>query len=194
MKPENIFSRDATLAIHTTRPVESVMSILYWGANRKSNFMPVVLRQRLSGFSMIELLITIIVVGILAMIAVPSFSDFIAGQRIKNASFDITSALTLARSEAIKRNANVTITQAAGGWQNGWTVTAGGTTVSSRDPLSGVTIDGAAPASVTYAANGRLLAGTGTLSFEISSPNSSVSPRCISVDPSGRPNNKVGGC
>ncbi len=150
-------------------------------------------RQRKSaGFSLIELLIIIAIVAILGTIAGPSFSAFIASQRIKTASFDLMTMLTLSRSEAIKRNADVVATPATGGWQNGWTVTAAdGTVLNQQNALPGVTI-GDAPASVTYAASGRLT-GAATLHFEISSTSSS-SVRCITIDLSGRPNSKEGAC
>ncbi len=152
-----------------------------------------------SGFSMTELLITIIIVGILAAIAVPSYTAFVATQRIKTASFDLVSTLTLARSEAIKRNVNVTVTRTGSSWESGWSVTTttpppvSTITLSVHDPVTGTTIAG--PANVTYAANGRLTGTASTLHFEISSiTRPSATARCISIDPSGRPSSKGGGC
>ena len=50
------------------------------------------------GFTMIELLITLTITGILAATAIPSYNSMVAGQRIKTASFDLMSALILTRS------------------------------------------------------------------------------------------------
>jgi prepilin-type N-terminal cleavage/methylation domain-containing protein len=85
---------------------------------------------RVGGFTLIELMVTITIVGILLAIGVPSFRGFVAGQRVKTASYDISSVLTYARSEALKRNADVVITPNTGGWQNGWCVAAGPSTLS----------------------------------------------------------------
>ena len=53
-----------------------------------------------TGFTLIELMVTIAIAAILATLAAPSFREYIVSQRIKNASFDLFTALTLARSEA----------------------------------------------------------------------------------------------
>lgn len=80
-----------------------------------------VTRLRL-GFTLIELVVTIAVAAILASLAGPSFRQFIASQRVKNASFDLVSALSLTRSEAVTRNADVFFCQLSGAWANGWNI------------------------------------------------------------------------
>lgn len=162
-------------------------------AGSKSNSGPS-LPPKLSGFTLVELLITIVIAGILASLAAPSFREFIAGQRIKTASFDIISTLTLARSEAIKRNANAVITPTGGSWAGGWSVTASGTTLNQQSAFPGLSITCTGTCNpLTYTGNGRLPAGVTAPSFEISS-TSSTSVRCISIDLGGRPNSKVGAC
>lgn len=89
-----------------------------------------------AGFTLIELLTTMAIVAILLGIGVPSFREFISSQRVKSAASEISSMLILARSEAIKRNRDVTIEQATGGWQNGWTVT----TITPANPPVTVTL------------------------------------------------------
>ncbi len=144
------------------------------------------------GFTLIELMVTIAIVAILLGIGVPSFQGFVAGQRVKTASYDISSALTLTRSEALKRNADVVITPASGGWQNGWTVTAGATTLNQHGPFAGLTITGPTT-NPTYASNGRLKAAI--TSFNISASGTTSTPnRCVSVDLSGLPSSKQGSC
>lgn len=151
------------------------------------------------GVTLVELLITITIVGILAAAALPSFGSFVAQQRIKTASFDMMSMLILARSEAIKRNASVAITPTGGNWQNGWTVTVGGTTLSQQAALNGLVVtclSGAAVATpcpvITYNSSGRI-AGATSQSIQISSA-ATTSVRCISTDLSGRPNSRNTAC
>lgn len=146
------------------------------------------------GFSLIELMFTIAIAAIFAALAAPSFRDFIAGQRVKTASYDISYSLTGARSEALKRNLNVVLTPGTGGWQNGWTTTAGtgGSTVGQHEAFSDLTISGPTP-NLTYNSSGRLTAAV--IPFSVSSSvSSNVSSRCISVDLSGLPTSKTGAC
>jgi len=84
------------------------------------------------GFTLIELMVTIVLASILAAIAVPGFRDLIQNNRAITLSSDFTTAIQLARSEAIKRGSSVTVCAASdtthtacGGsddWSNGWIV------------------------------------------------------------------------
>jgi type IV fimbrial biogenesis protein FimT len=150
---------------------------------------------RMRGVTLIELIVTLAISAVLLGIGVPSFVSFIRNQAVKTASFDITSMLIFARSEAIKRNADVVITPTSGNWAYGWavTTTSGGatTTLSAQSAFSGLTIT-ASIASLSYGSNGRVQ-GTTQPSFQISG-NGSTDTRCVSVSLSGLPNSKTGSC
>lgn len=146
------------------------------------------------GFTLIELLVTISISVILMSVAVPSFSSFVLGQRVKATSYDVSSALILARSEAIKRNSDVVISPLTGGWQKGWSVTSGTTTLNTHEPMPGLTIAGPG-SNVTFGSNGRLNGAISPTGFSIgASIDSSVTQRCVNVDLSGLPNSKTGAC
>jgi len=166
----------------------------------KSNFRPIQYCKN-RGFTLAEVLVVVAIAGILTAVAVPSFGPFIAGQRIKSAAFDMMSTLTLARSEATKRNTDIVITPTGGNWQNGWTVANAATTLSTQNALKGLSIDcwsGAAtatcPASITYTNNGRLSVASPSFRMFNTTNTTSANTRCISVDLSGRPNSKKGNC
>lgn len=146
------------------------------------------------GFTLIELLITISFAAILMALAAPSFRDLIAGQKIKAASYDLMSALQYTRSEALKRNADVSLIQASGGWENGWTISATGpVTLSSHEAFTGLDITGSS-SSLVYSRDGRITSTAGQ-TFDISSNvTSNVQGRCITLDLSGLPKSKIGGC
>jgi type IV fimbrial biogenesis protein FimT len=149
---------------------------------------------RRAGFTVIELMITLVVLAVLLRLAVPSYRDLVLGTRIKNAASDIYGSLMLARSEAIKRNANVTLTPAGGQWANGWQVAAGATVLESHGALANLAVEcpagTACTQTLTYGRNGRLSSGPISLSVDVSPAPSPrrVPMRCVSVDLSGRVN------
>ncbi|NMT65514.1 GspH/FimT family pseudopilin [Marinobacter orientalis] len=66
--------------------------------------------QRSSGFTLLELLITITILGIVATVAVPSFREMVLNSRISTQTNEITGLISFARSEASKlREGAVTI-------------------------------------------------------------------------------------
>jgi type IV fimbrial biogenesis protein FimT len=146
-----------------------------------------------NGFTLIEILLVIVIMGIMATIAAPSFVAFTSSQKVKTASFDVYAALVFARSEAIKRRQNVTVTPEGGDWKDGWTVTTpdpanplNTLTLRKQDPLSGVVFAG--PASVVYRLDGRLTstASLGVL-IQPQIADVSIKNRCIRVDLTGLP-------
>src|SRR5512143_2640122 len=92
-------------------------------------------RAEQRGFTLIELLVTISIVAILAALAVPSFNAIALSSKLNAISSSFMASAQLARSEAIKRNAPVTLAAASGGWQNGWVVQAGTTVLFSQAKL-----------------------------------------------------------
>ena len=56
------------------------------------------------GFTITEVIITLAITSILAAIAVPAFSDFVADNRIAAQTNEFITDLYYARTEAIKRN------------------------------------------------------------------------------------------
>ena len=91
------------------------------------------------GFTLIEVMVVIIIVGILASIAAPSLSTLTKNNRLKAQLFDMLGSINIARSEAVKRKAQTVLCRSAdptagsptcGGtsqtWTSGWIVYAKG--------------------------------------------------------------------
>jgi type IV fimbrial biogenesis protein FimT len=137
------------------------------------------------------MLIVVTVLAVLLGIGIPEFAELIRNQRLKSASFDLLSTLIRARSEAITRNATVTVAPVSS-WTSGWTVTdADGTVIHTTGAVPNITISG--PTSVVFRSSGRVNAST-MPTFQLSATGSTVTTRCISIDLSGRPTTKAAAC
>lgn len=74
-----------------------------------------------TGFSLIELMITLTLLGILLMLGMPVFSAWITNTQIRTAAESIANGLQVARNEAVRRNAPVRLVKGAG-TDSSWTV------------------------------------------------------------------------
>lgn len=150
-----------------------------------------IMRNPVSGFTLIELMVTIAVLAILLTLAAPSFKETIANHRVKAAASELHMTMIKARSEAISHNADVVISSISStGWVSGWQVKRGDVVIENHGPLKGVSITD--PGTLTYRSSGRIKEGD--IRFEIVSESVAPKKRCISVDLSGRPYIKEGAC
>ena len=155
-------------------------------------------RSEQRGFTVIELLVTITIMAILLAVAVPSFRDSSVSSQLRSASNNLIASARFARSEAIKRNASVTLcvssdgqTCGTGGWQQGWIVLTGGTVLKAQS---------SAPVGYTITeANGQTnltfppwVAGAtpATLTVCRKTPSPAAQERVITIDASGRASTK----
>ncbi len=65
------------------------------------------LNSQQNGFTLIEAMVVIVLIGVVAAIALPSFKSVIDGRRLAGAAEHLFANLNYARSEAIKQNQNV---------------------------------------------------------------------------------------
>lgn len=73
------------------------------------------MKKLTAGFTLIELIIVVAIVGVLASLAAPSFSTMIKNNRLASNINDLTSDLALARSESNKRGRRVTVCPSTNG-------------------------------------------------------------------------------
>lgn len=76
----------------------------------------------IKGFSLVELMVVVAVIGFLLATGLPSFNTWIQNSKIRGAAEAVLSGLQSARSEAIRRNARVTFTLLPAGGTLLWTV------------------------------------------------------------------------
>lgn len=67
------------------------------------------MRRRQSGFNIIELMVTIVILGIMIVAAAPSLGEFIDEMRLTSRANDTLAFLNYARSESSKRGSRVTV-------------------------------------------------------------------------------------
>ena len=82
--------------------------------------------KKYSGFTLMELLITLVIVAVVTSIGVPAFSDIIKSNRLTTQINTLVGHLAYARSEAVTRSQQVILcassnmTSCIGGWADGW--------------------------------------------------------------------------
>lgn len=138
--------------------------------------------QATRGFTLVELIVAMSVLALIATLAVPMYGDIVAANRTRAAAYSLVSDLALARSEAVKRNAAVSVLPLGAGWQAGWEVDFGGTKLARNEPAPALTLTGPL-AGVSYQPNGRL-STPGMVLFTVSATTGYT--RCVLIDPGGR--------
>lgn len=167
------------------------------------------------GVTLIELIIVLTIAGVLAALAAPGMQTFVSSNRLASQVNDLLADISLARSEAIKRNTDtgVCVTDSAGtdcvvagNWVNGWlvyyvcpstdtTCTAGNNVVLKvHEALSGKNTLTALADALVYTKNGVLISGSVVGDyFTLCDPRMGKS-RVLNIQLTGRPALAQGTC
>jgi type IV fimbrial biogenesis protein FimT len=80
-------------------------------------------RLRQAGFTLVELLVTLVIVAILGAVVMPGFKTISANQNLSNAASELLSANMQARSVALKTNQRTIVQPNTGtDWTSGWKI------------------------------------------------------------------------
>jgi type IV fimbrial biogenesis protein FimT len=151
-----------------------------------------------SGFTLVEMMVTVAVVAVLAGVAIPSMRAFVQDERQSTQAQRLWMSLNLARSESRKQDVSInvcastdglTCSGTASGWSSGWIVlsTASGTTTPAMKVPAlpdGTILSEAAPlATVTFYSNGMVNAPA---AFTFCDSRGATSARSVEVTLAGR--------
>ncbi|WP_320826161.1 GspH/FimT family pseudopilin [Reinekea sp.] len=180
--------------------------------------------QQVRGFTLLELVVTVVILGIIAAYAAPSFDRFIRHTRIASSTSKIHNALNYGRSEAVNQGANVTVCSSTDDqhcngdkyWQNGWIVFLDLDTLGTFDgdatvnpciagndcvlrvwdalPSGAVLLETHGERFVTFTEQGAVL-GAKNFSLELKMPQCGIDElRALSLNAIGRPEVSTGDC
>ena len=78
--------------------------------------------MRYRGFSLLELMVAVTILGVMLAIGVPAFGALIDSQRMDSAVNSLARGLNYARAEAVRRNRVVTVSPIDANWDAGWRI------------------------------------------------------------------------
>ena len=159
--------------------------------NASAKTLPYQLRMTSSGFTLIELMVTIAVLAIIVGIAAPSISTQLANQRVKSTTATLANALKEARVESVIRRQNITLSYDNASTPKVITITApSSTAISSYSYNSSSTIKPDTATTTVFEPSKRV---TTARTYTICDSNAAASPQQIEVNALANISIKSGG-
>lgn len=167
------------------------------------------LKSRNAGFTLFELIIVVMIVGILTAVGTPTFKYVTASNRIAGEVNSLLGDMQYARSQAVKTGQPVTICTSTNGttcaavdtWQVGWIIfvdksanhtfdNANDTLLRVQPAFTGTDAFASAPAGYSYATYNRMgyapTGAAGVINLQLhSNPVNNQWTRCVAVNPMG---------
>ena len=162
-------------------------------------------RFKQRGFTIIELMITLLLLGVMLTIAVPSFSSVFKQNRLAAQTNSILSSLNYARGQTINQNQVVDIEPITAGtnWTGGWKVRVNGADIQFFEEVENATLSlthpgtsSGASTKISYLSDGSVDAlGNITLTLTPSDcPTGNSDVRVITIALSGQSSSAVSVC
>ncbi len=159
-------------------------------SKRKSGLIPGFTNRKSRGFTLLELLITLVILGVLTGLSLPFFGDMYSNYRLKKAAADFQNAVVFAKSEAVRLGQQVNIDPiTTANWAGGWQVNLGPSTIIRRfDPPANINVvkaGGGTIGQISFQANGTrndyINASTNAISFQIRFCDSRLQGREVGI-------------
>lgn len=160
--------------------------------NASINNLPRKLRVTSSGFTLIELMVTIAVLAVIVGIAAPNISTQLANQRVKSTAATLANALKEAKVESMIRRQNITVAYNDANTSKTITLRSSNTNIS---PIASYNYSVRStllsePATITFEPSKRV---TAAVTYTICDTNAAASPRQIVVNRVANISNTIGG-
>lgn len=149
------------------------------------------------GFTLVEMLVTVAVIGIIMAVGVPSMTSFLASRAAVANAEELAEALRFARSEAVKRGTQITVCSSdtskteptcsnSKSWMSGWIVDMSGKTLRVQNIVRAMkSLDGGTEA-VTFESNGIASSGATNFVFKPVGEDRDDSIRTVSLNIQGQ--------
>jgi len=124
--------------------------------------------RSVKGFTLIELMVTIVLAAIVISIALPSFERSIASNQLQSTTQDLVSTINTARMQAVSTRQDMVIDPVGGDWANGWTLIYGADSVEDNktfNPAGQTTVEReGGGGALTFLSRGGVVGGGAVLS------------------------------